>query len=340
MNRSALKLVFAAGICAATSALAQTTPQIYGLLDMSAGRFQEPGLPYRWAAQSGGLTTSFIGFRGRDDLGGGLWARFGLESYISVDSGSAGRVASDPFWTRAAYVGFQGAFGTSSLGRLPTPLWTATQQFNPFGESLRFSPSARQYFGGAVLGAAVLGDTHWNNSVLVTSPDAENGFSYSAQVNAGEGAVGATGKNVGLSLNYVSGPLSATGVLERVRNGTTPMPAGFHRQDIAQFGASYEFGPVRLYGQAGRVKTNAATSVKTALYQLGAVAPICLGYVIASYGLARAELTGSTLIRRTASVGYDYFLSKNTDIYAVLMNEQLTHLSTANTVAAGLRLRF
>ena len=41
------------------------------------------------------------------------------------------------------------------------------------------------------------------------------------------------------------------------------------------------------------------------------------------------------LLRRTFSLGYDYFLSKNTDIYAVVMNERVTALSSANTVAAA-----
>jgi len=45
-------------------------------------------------------------------------------------------------------------------------------------------------------------------------------------------------------------------------------------------------------------------------------------------------------VLRTFSIGYDYFLSKSTDLYAVLMNERATALSSGNTVAAGIRLRF
>lgn len=340
MNRFALKVILAALPLlagAGASAQAQTPPTIYGLLDLAAGRFQNPGNPHQWRADSGRMTTSFLGFRGSDDLGGGLRARFGLETYIRVDEGAAGRSASDPFWSRTAYVGLQGQFGTSLLGRLPTPLWAATRQFNPFGDSVGFSPSIRQYFGGGILG-----DSRWNNSVSFSSPEPEGGqgLSYNVQFNTGEGEVGATGRNVGASVLYTSGPLSATGVWQRVRNGATPLPAGFDHQSSFQVGASYEFPIVKLYGQAGSVKTSAATGIKTVLYQLGAVVPVGLGFVLSSYGHARYESAGASSIRRTLSIGYDYYLSKSTDIYAALMNEQITNLSSANTVAAGLRVRF
>ena len=152
-----------------------------------------------------------------------------------ADEGAAGRSASDPFWARTAHVGLQGAFGTSVLGRSPTPLWTSTRLFNPFGDSVGFSPSIRQYFGGTILG-----DSRWNNSVAFSTPEVESGFMYSVQFNAGEGAPGSTGKNTGVNALYTSGPLSATGTWQRVRNGPGPLPAGFDHQSTFQFGASYE----------------------------------------------------------------------------------------------------
>jgi predicted porin len=338
MNRLASKACAAAIACAAAAGVqAQTTaPVLYGLLDMGAGQFQVPGGPHRRVALNGGMSPSFIGLRGSDDLGGGLRARFGLESYVGLNAGVAGRTPADSFWSRTAYVGLQGAFGSSLLGRLPTPLWTSTRLFNPFGDSTAFSPSVRQYFGGPVVG-----DSRWNNSVLFTSPEPENGngLTYSVQFNASGGQLG-TGKNVGANFVYVSGPLAATVAWQRVANSPAALPAGFDHQSTYQFGASYELAAVKIYGQAGMVRTNAAVRDKTSLYQLGAVAPVGLGFIIGSYGHSRAESLGTSQIRRTVSVGYDYFLSKNTDIYAVMMNEQLTNLSSGNSIGAGLRLRF
>jgi predicted porin len=348
MNRTASKASAAALVLAAAGAGAQTGPTaptgavVYGLLDVSAGRFQDPGQDHVWAERGAGLSSSFIGFRGGDDLGGGLRARFGLEAYVGVNNGSVGRSATDAFFSRTSYVGLQGAFGTSLLGRLPTPLWTSTLLFNPFRDSTAFSPSVRQYYGSTILGGGVLGDSRWSNSVGFSSPEPEggNGWRWGIQYNPNDHEPGSTGKNVGANLLYTSGPLSATAAWQRVRNGLAAAPAGFDHQTTYQIGASYEFPVVRLYGQAGSVKTSATVPVKTALYQLGAVVPLGLGFVMGSYGHARTELAGTSSIRRTISFGYDYFLSKNTDIYAVWMNEQVTALSSANTFAAGLRLRF
>lgn len=336
MNRYAPKAVAAALACAAgASAHAQFTPTIYGLLDVSAGRFQSPGSPYTWREESGRMTTSFLGLRGGDDLGGGLRARFGLEAYVRVNEGATGRTTADPLWARTSYVGLQGAFGTSLIGRLPTPLWTSTLLFNPFGDSAGFSPSIRQYFG-----ATILGDSRWNNSVAFSSPEVENGLSYSVQFNAGQSGVGATGRNVGAGFLYTTGPLSATGAWQEVHNSAAPLPAGFDHQTAFQFGASYEMPRVRLYGQAGSVKTSATVGVKTVLYQLGAAVPIGLGFALASYGHSRVESGGGHQSINTYSLGYDYYLSKSTDLYGVVMREQATGLSSGNTVAAGLRLRF
>jgi predicted porin len=336
---SKLLVSLASGL-AAVGASAQNSPSIYGLLDMAAGSFQSPGQTHQWRAESGGLSNSFLGIRGGDDLGGGLRTRFALETYIGVDTGTAGRSVSDPFWGRSAYVGLQGAFGTSVLGRSPTPLYQSTRLFNPFGDSTHFSPSIRQYFTGAL--PAIIGDSRWSNSVAFTSPEPEggNGLSYGVQFNAGEGQPGATGKNIGANAIYVSGPLSATGAWQRVKNGSGGFPVGFDLQNTYQLGASYQLAAVKIYGQAGWVHTKAANDTNTSLYQLGAAVPIGLGFLMGSFGHARSETAGVDAITRTFSLGYDYFLSKNTDVYAVWMNERLTALSSANTVAAGLRLRF
>jgi predicted porin len=336
MNRFLPTALVAALAClGGAAAHAQDAPRIYGLLDVAAGRFHSPGGIAQKRLENGRMSTSFLGISGSDDLGGGLHARFGLEAYLRVDEGAAGRSAADPFWGRAAYVGLQGAFGTSLIGRLPTLLWTSTRLFNPFADSVGFSPSIRQYFGGAVLG-----DSRWNNSVRYASPEVEDGLSYGAQFNAAENDPFATGKNVGVNFVYTSGPLAVTGVWQRVRNSTAPLPAGFVKQSTYQFGASYEVRGVRLYGQAGQVKTHAATDVETDLYQVGTAIPLGLGFVLASYGHSRSESPGSAIVLRTLSIGYDYFLSKSTDLYAVLMNERATALSSGNTVAAGIRLRF
>ena len=80
LMNSSLVVSTAAGLLAliTASANAQSTVQIGGLLDLSAGRFQAAGTSELKAVQSGQMTTSYLGFNGRENLGGGLSALFSL----------------------------------------------------------------------------------------------------------------------------------------------------------------------------------------------------------------------------------------------------------------------
>ena len=330
----ALALAGAAALCGGTAS-AQTAV-LYGLLDASGSRVKPVGVDaHHWQLDSGDLQRSFIGVRGSEDLGGGLRAVFRLESYLRVDVGAAGRSEGDVFWAREASVGLSGSFGTTVLGRTPTPLWLATIAFNPFGESMAFSPAVRQYFGGAVLG-----DTRWNNGLSYTN-NARDPLRIVFAANADETTpVDSNGHNLGASVAYITGPFAATIVAERVRNSAQGLPAGFQRQVILQAGATYDFKLVRVYGQIGRIKTEADTDSRTTSYQLGAAVPIGNGLVLVAYGRSHSSAPLLATTDRIVSVGYDYFLSKNTDIYVAGMVERLSFVSRGNTIAGGVRVRF
>ncbi|MGE8319431.1 MAG: porin [Comamonas sp.] len=64
-------------------------------------------------------SVSNIGFRGREDLGGGLAALFQLESGIQVDTG--GITGNGAFFNRNTRVGLSGGFGTVFAGSWDTP---------------------------------------------------------------------------------------------------------------------------------------------------------------------------------------------------------------------------
>jgi len=329
-----------AGLALAGSAQAQNA-SLYGLLDMSAGSFQNSGATKVFKADSGNMTTSFLGFKGTEDLGGGMKAVFKIEHFLRLDKGAAGRFDGDAFWARNAYVGLSGDFGTSQLGRNTTPLFVSTLLFNAFGDSFGFSPSIRQLFTPST-GLAFFGDTGWNNSILYASPKFGGGFSGSLIANLGEGAAGATGKNFGGNLYWFGGPFGATFAFQQVKNGAFGVPAGWKAQDSVQLGGSYDFGVAKAFAQYTQVKTKATVDTKTTLYSVGVKAPVGPGNVIAQYGSAKADLPAPTadVTNKTLSVGYDYFLSKTTDVYFVYMNDKLTNLKGGNTLAAGIKLVF
>jgi predicted porin len=338
MSRSITLLAAAAIAClgAVSSAHAQNV-QVYGLLDMSAGSFQNAGADKVWRADSGNMTTSFLGFKGTEDLGGGLKAKFAINHFLRLDTGAAGRFNGDAFWARDAYVGLSGAFGTTTLGRNTTPLFVSTLLFNAFGDSFGFSPSIRQLFTPELL--PFFGDTGWNNSLAYASNES-NGWSYNLLANLSEGAPNAPGKNIGVNVLYFNGPLGATAAWQQVKNGAFGTPPGWSGQTTWQIGVSYDVTVAKLYGQYSQVRTSADIDTKTKLWTVGAAVPLGPGKLLAQYGHARAGGIAGDPANKTLTLGYDYSVSKNTDLYAVFMNDKVSGLDDGNTLAAGVRMRF
>ncbi len=336
MIRSICTAAVAAAALSSGAGAAAQSAVLYGLLDASASRVKPVGLDtHSLQLDNGNMTRSYLGLRGSEDLGGGLRAVFRFESYMRVDVGSAGRADGDAFWAREASVGLSGSFGTTVLGRTPSPLWLSTINFNPFGESIGFSPAVRQYFGGTVLG-----DSRWNNGLSYTN-NPRDPLRVVFAANADETTpLDSNGHNMGLGVSYITGPFAATVVAEIVRNSSQPLPAGFQRQTVLQAGATYDFQFVRLYGLVGRVKTEANVDARNTSFQLGAAVPIGTGLVLFAYGRAHDSMPLKATTDRTASIGYDHFLSKRTDIYIAAMYEKLSFVSSGSAIAGGLRVRF
>lgn len=167
----------AAGLAVSSSALCHAQVQIYGTVDMGIGRLanQNPGPPTTGVttvsgAHNGALQTSYIGFRGSEDLGDGLIAKFALESFFRVDTGIPGRfdaspsAGADQFWSRTAYVGLAGGLGEVRLGNNSNPLWIAMLLTNALGSNSVFSPSFRQLYNGGTRGRSAI-DTAMVNSL-------------------------------------------------------------------------------------------------------------------------------------------------------------------------------
>ncbi|MEO8296523.1 MAG: porin [Burkholderiales bacterium] len=308
---------------------AQSNIKIYGTIDTAIGQYQLAGANKIKAVGTGDMVTSFIGFSGSEDLGGGLKATFALESFLRSDSGEAGRFNGDNFWARAANVGLTGSFGSLKVGRTTNLTFLSALLFNSFGDSFGFSPTIIQRFIDARGAAAsIQGDTGWSNSVTYSSPSF-GGFSAAAQVAAAEG----NGKqNTGAHALYFGGPFSATVSWQSVGVGL-----GGQKETTTGVGAAYDFGPVKLYGQYTDIDDKASVS-KVKISNLSLSAPVGpMGKFMAAWGQSKIS-GGST--HTTTSIGYDHMLSKRTDIYAVYMNDKVTSLKTGNTMAVGLKHNF
>lgn len=321
------------GLAASHAALAQSSQvTLYGLMDLSVGATKNVGAASIKGVESGKMSTSYFGMSGREDLGSGLSAFFTLDSFLRADVGSNGRFNGDNFWARNAFVGLQSQdLGLVRLGRNTTPLFVQTLLFNAFGDSFGYSPSIRHYFsaGATAGGTTATGDTGWSDSVQYLSPKF-GGFSFGAIVAAGEGS---GGKNYGLNAGYGEGAFAASFNYQNVKkDGATPVADS----KTWQAAASYDFKAVKLFGQYGKVE-NVTSGVDYKILGLGAAVPVGDGKLLAQYGRLDASRGAD---RKTFTFGYDHYLSKRTDVYAVAMSDKLDGLSGGTSYSLGIRHRF
>jgi len=327
----------------AGTAAAQSSVQLMGIADVYAGGIKMSGDPgRRTVVNSGGMTTSWFGFKGTEDLGGGLKANFALTSFIQVDTGAQGRFAGDTFFSRDANVSLQGGFGTVTLGRALAPNFLPTILFNPFGDSFTFSPLVLHanvpLFNGTGWASTTPSDTGWSNEIIYSTPNF-GGLSANLHYQLGEQPNTSGPKNVGFNVLYFAGPFAATAFYERdnIANpaGTTPFAGGAKRTDY-MVGASYDFGVVKAFGTWGKSKSSIAVPVAKTL-SLGASIPLGAGKIMV--GGARTKVQpGNT--RSTYTLGYDYNLSKSTDVYANVMRDKITTFSSGTSFGVGIRKRF
>ena len=323
---------------ASSAALAQGTQvQLYGLVGAYLGKMERSGGPAAVTQLGhGGLTTSFWGVRGSEELGGGLKATFALESFFQTDTGGQGRSAADPLFSRNANVGLEGGFGRLALGRQTNPTYINMALLSPFGNSVVFAPLTLHNFVVGYNGALV-GDTVWNNAVQYTTPRVR-GLAANLIYGLGE-TPGSTGTgNLGLHANYANGPFSAAVSAQRFR---TPVTAPLTQQKGWLAGAAYDFRTVKLYGSLSGSEADGPEN-DTRTWDLGLKIPVTVaGAVLAEYAHTRRTRAGlPENLRRTASIGYDHALSKRTDVYAVYLRDRQSGFDAGDSLALGIRHTF
>jgi len=104
-------------------------------------------------------------------------------------------------------------------------------------------------------------------------------------------------------------------------------------------GLSYDFEAVKLYGQYFHTDTpDIRTTTRTT--QLGLAVPVGVGRIMASVAQTRRDMPITDTSRTTAALGYDHYLSKRTDLYAVYLSDRLTGYERRGSLVLGMRHRF
>lgn len=317
-------LVAAAALVASVAAQAQNI-NIYGNLDVSVGSFEDDLTNRITEVRSSQLTGSFIGFKGQEDLGGGLKAFFKLESDVAVDTGEAvgTRAPGTSFWNRTSELGLTGGFGGITAGNslsLAGRTNDAQSPFSVFGNMNGIANTLGAHGAGYGL--------YQTNTLTYTSP-VFSGFSGAAQYSTNN-ETPSSDKIYAVAGNYVAGPLSA---------GLTVTNNDINNQTLVQIGGSYDFGSAKGFAQVGQGKLTAEDELT--YFQLGGsfnVAPNCKVLVAWTHGKSDDLKTDQL------AAAYDHSFTKRTGAYAGLVYDRVK--TTGNdsdsglSIAAGLRHAF
>lgn len=350
-------IAFGAALACMGAAQAQSNVQLSGLVDMYMGSMKAPGGDRVSSVGSGGLTTSWWGVNGTEDLGNGLKAGFALGAFFRADTGAAGRWDiggnfGENFFARDANVSLSGGFGTVKLGRSMAPNFLPTILFNPYGDSFTVSPlvlhanmgwSAEQNHFYKTTAA----DTGWSNQVTYSTPNF-GGLSANLHYQFGEVEGQNSKKNVGANVMFFQGPLALTAFIERAQiNNPTTWATGNTKQNW-MLGASYNFNVAKLYATYGQSELKNTNSYEADTLSLGLDLPLSKAGTV-KLAAAHTEVdvdTAKDVERTTYTLGYDHVLSKRTDVYTAVMYDKLKNtLSTSQSgsgtsVAVGIRHRF
>jgi predicted porin len=303
-------MVMAAALAGAASASwAQSSVTVFGFLETQVGRQtqQAPG------TQMFDMGGSRLGFKGEEDLGGGLKAQFYLEHRFNPDDGTP---ASSTFWKGGSWVGLSSSeWGSVKMGRWWSQSFLKAQfAADPFGmgtlgEGTYGSVGCGPAFRGGCLGA------FWvNNSV--TYEHSIGGFSFGAQ--ASVEAVGGGKKPWNVGVGYGDGPFYVGAGHERSNDGKDSR--------WSSLAATYDFTAAKLHAGYGTGRDATGTSRKNIL--AGVYVPVGAGALIASIDL---QDQGGTRVEQLVSVGYKHFLSKRTNIFAVVANDNKAPAGTNKT---------
>lgn len=343
---------------AAAPAFAQTNVTIYGVADATFDNVRATSTAA--AGDKLGSTnrvstnSSYLGFKGTEDLGNGLKAVFQFESGISSDQ------ATGTWASRDSFVGLSGGFGTVVAGNLtgPTRALAAALDVNSGSTGIGANSGLLGKLGGQFLvgttdsnsnflaadggtGGKACGrsstctsvfDTRWKNAIAYVSPSFAGVTltgAYVANENHGfDSAATNNTQGYDLGVNYNNGPILAG----LTYNAVTLRDASENRVSNLRLGGSYNFGVASVRALVERVELqNVNGNVHQYTWGLGGTFNVTTnGKIIAQFYRAQ-DLNGDSAVgingaktrgnysntgAKLFELGYEHSLSKRTILKA------------------------
>lgn len=338
MKKSLIALAVASAVSAPAFA-ATSNVDVYGQL----------GLSYDYINTDSSITgddkklsrissnSSRIGFKGSEDLGGGIAAIWQIESQLDMDNGinNLGMTTNStaPVWLggtgtlqggnfstglRNTFVGLKSNMGTVLMGKHDTPYKLATAKLDIFGDT------AGDYNNivGSFEGINVF-DLRPGNVVAYISPTVSGLHGAIAYVAGNElGNDTAPNANAWSALGmYENGPIFASLAYEK-HNDVSTGAFGTLDNRAWKLGAGYNFGnaKVGLIYESMKLKSDGGWDAKRTAWYLNGMYTMGSIDLKAAYGRA-GDVKGSVgwdnSSASTYTLGADYNLSKRTKVYAL-----------------------
>jgi predicted porin len=317
-------LVWLATTCAAGAACAQSSVTLYGAVDLALVKARG-SLSSSTQLASNENYTSRIGFTGREDLGGGLYAGFDLEAQLNPDTGAGLPTSTNnqPSGTPASLGGSQGLtfnrysvvklggpFGELRLGRDFTAHYRNRVDVDPFANQGITSSQAQAGSLGGITNARA------SNMINYVTPPTLGGFYGVVNYYMGENPSGAAnssdGRGQSFRVGYRQGPWLVAFSAGRTQYAKTATLGDITSTNAA---LAYNFGVVRVMGGYYRDKVDRTAPITGKGYILGLTAPVFgLHEVRASYSRYGTDAVGEPTSTKVA-LGYVHNLSKRTAVY-------------------------
>jgi predicted porin len=300
-------LIALAVLAASGAAMAQSSVTLFGIVDTAVGYVDNANAAGDsvYGLSTSGNATSRLGFRGVEDLGGGLKAGFWLEGEIFGDNGNANGFN----FQRRSTVSLMGGFGEVRMGRELTPSYSKTSSYDLFGQT-----GIGQFMGWTGNWYATGGDSgnavRSSNMISYYTPNF-SGFTAGLGYGFDEQTTGKAGRYIGGYAAYDNGPLSVALSYDE-RN----VAANFDRNTLTLAG-SYNLNVVKLNAIVQQTKDDViGTDRKVNAYALGASAPVGAGEVKLQYAMYDQKAIDSKA--HHISLGYVHNLSKRTAVYGTV----------------------
>jgi predicted porin len=307
------KHLIAAAVAGALAVPAMAQVTVYGVMELGVANSDAATTTTKMG--SGAINTSRLGFKGEEDLGGGMKAIFGLEMRLdptdganSESWGASGGTTDAAFFERGAYVGLSGGFGTIKLGR-------QDHQGGENNDASFFDSMGNQ----GLLDASTEIGSDTNDTITYDTPKF-GGFSLNighSLADNGADPSGANEKHDGITSYQLSGSVAGMGV--KLGAATQKLIGGGDNKSQG-VSVTYDAGMFKAGLAYQKRENNAGTEPKITV--LNAVIPVSgglnVGLQYKNYDNTAAtdyKQTGAflskALSKRTAVTGY--YTNKNLD---------------------------